>query len=221
MEFKKITIVLIFFLLFSGISFGNTDTKNYISMTVNSKEYNFFDNPKALIKHFDSGKSQIIIGVTDTVLKAELIISINCIIGQELSEINFSTQNDQIMIIFKSSYDDSFVIVPSIRLAKDNNDYIIKQSILKDGSGTVFKKSKPDWSGMTKAARLSTGKGIIHHKEFDNTDFVINIKPVIKEGIVVSLNGSFSGKAKGKNNLQPDSFINILNGKFQVEVQNK
>ena len=70
--------------------------------------------------------------------------------------------------------------------------------------------------------KLAAGKGVIRRKGMEGSSLFLVITPVISNGKIVELKGTFSGIAKaGINQFQKGRFINVKNGRFRVSVRGK
>ncbi|MCP4135455.1 MAG: hypothetical protein GY754_31090 [bacterium] len=187
-----------------------------ISMTLGDSAYTFNNNMVSCIETLDNGNKRITIGLSDREQKVELMITIDCSAKAITGEQHLNTTYNNIMIMFKSSKG-NFVVIPPVRMAKSESiNYIEKNS--RKGK-RKFRKRKARWHGMRRGERLASGKGIIRHGQMKDKTFSMVLVPVVENGSVTELKGTFSGLVRaGKNNFQRGQYINIKNGKFHVEV---
>jgi len=190
---------------------------NSLSMTVGQSHINLTNNMKAMIEQRENGVTRISIGVEDKKQHIEMLIQADVPSWDGLNPQYVQTQTDSIMFMLKHEKGSVFVI-PAIRFAKDSGrQYVHRVRVSKD---TVkFQKRSPDWTRMTKAQRLATGRGVIRNQGMEGSSFFVKIAPVVKNGAVKAIVGSFSGMASmGKNRYQKGDFVNIMDGQFNIEV---
>jgi hypothetical protein len=190
---------------------------NSLSMTVGQSHIQLTNNMKAMIEQRENGITRISIGVEDKKQDIEMLIQADMPSWDGLNPQHVQTQTDSIMFMLKHEKGSVFVI-PAIRFAKDSGTQYVQR--LRSSNNTVkFQKRSPNWTKMTKAQRLATGRGIIRNQGMEGSSFFVKIAPVIKNGTVQAITGSFSGMASmGKNRYQNGDFVNIMDGQFNIEV---
>jgi hypothetical protein len=222
---KKLTLIrwclgLIGCMVFAGsitvFAASNNLPVNSLSMTVGQSDI-YLHDIKAMIKKRDNGTTRICIGVEDKKQDIEMLIQADVPSWDGISPQYVHTQTDSIMFMLKHKKGSVFVI-PAIRFAKDSGRKYVQR--VKSSKGTVsFQKSSPDWTRMTKAKRLETGRGVIRNQGMEGSSFFVKITPIVKNGAVQSIVGTFSGMASmGKNRYQKGDYVNIMDGQFNVEV---
>jgi len=191
---------------------------NSLSMTVGQNQINFQGNVKAIIEEKDNGITRISIGVEDKTQRSEMFIRADVLSWDGNSTRYLQTQTDSLMFMLKHT-NGSVFIVPSIQFAKDSGKRYVKR-IRSPGKPVEFKKASPDWVRMSKAERLATGRGIIRNQGMEGSSFFVMIQPVVENGNVKAITGTFSGVASmGANRFQKGEFVNIMDGQFNIEVR--
>ncbi|KPA12565.1 conserved hypothetical protein, secreted [Candidatus Magnetomorum sp. HK-1] len=191
---------------------------NSLSMTVGQSQINFPGNMKAIIEKRDNGVTRITIGVEDKVQRAELLIQADIPSWDGQNPKYIQTQTDSLMFMLKHE-NGSVFIIPSIQFAKDSGKKYV-QRVRKAGKATNFSKASPDWVRMSKSERLATGRGIIRNQGMEGSSFFVMIQPVVENGHVKKITGTFSGVASmGQNRFQKGEFVNIMDGQFNIEVR--
>lgn len=84
-----------------------------------------------------------------------------------------------------------------------------------------YVKHGPTWVGKSRAERIATGDGIAKEEKYRDTTFAVRITPVIVDGKVVSLTGSFGGVMLFNEGMNQAVKIPLQNGQFTVQVENK
>jgi hypothetical protein len=197
---------------------ANTDLPiNSLSMTVGQSHIQLINNMKAMIETRHNGMTRISIGVEDKKQDVEMLIQADVPSWDGIHPQYVQTQTDAIMFMLKHKKGAVFV-VPAIRFAKDTGKQYI-QRVRSPNNTVKFQKRSPDWTRMSKAKRLATGRGVIRNQGMEGSSFFVKIKPVVKNGTVKAIVGSFSGIASiGKNRYQKGNFVNIMDGQFNIEV---
>jgi len=190
---------------------------NSLSMTVGQSHINLMNNMKAMIEKRDNGMTRISIGVEDKKQDIEMLIQADMPSWDGISPQYVQSQTDSIMFMLKHEKGTVFVI-PAIRFAKDSGRQYVHRVRLSNNT-VKFQKRSPDWTRMTKAQRLATGRGVIRNQGMEGSSFFVKIEPVVKNGLVRAIVGTFSGMSSmGKNRYQKGDFVNIMDGKFNIEV---
>ena len=191
---------------------------NSLSMTVGQSQINFQGNVKAIIETKDNGLTRISIGVEDKSQRAEMFIRADLPSWDVNSASYLQTQTNSIMFMLKHT-NGSVFIVPSIQFARDSGKRYVKR-VRTPGNPIEFRKASPDWIRMSKAERLATGRGIIRNQGMEGSSFFVMIQPVLENGQVKAITGTFSGVASmGPNRFQKGEFVNIMDGQFNIEVR--
>jgi hypothetical protein len=190
---------------------------NSLSMTVGQSHINFNSNMKAMIEKRDNGMTRISIGVEDKKQDIEMLIQADVPSWDGINPQYVQTQTDSIMFMLKHEKGSVFVI-PAIRFAKDSGKQYVER-VRSANNAVRFEKRSPDWTKMTKAQRLATGRGVIRNQGMEGSSFFVKFEPVVKNGSVQAIVGTFSGMASmGKNRYQKGDFVNIMDGQFNIEV---
>ncbi|MBF0453028.1 MAG: hypothetical protein HQK75_20165 [Candidatus Magnetomorum sp.] len=191
---------------------------NSLSMTVGQSQINFQGNVKAIIETRDNGLTRISIGVEDKNQRSEIFIRADVPSWDGNTSKYLQTQTDSLMFMLKHA-NGSVFIVPSIQFARDSGQRYV-QRVKSPGKPVEFRKASPDWVRMTKAERLATGRGIIRNQGMEGSSFFVMIQPVVENGHVKAITGTFSGVASmGANRFQKGDFVNIMDGQFNIEVR--
>jgi len=212
---------MILWLVFAGnmpVSAANTGLPiNSLSMTVGQSHINLTDNMKAMIETRNNGITRISIGVEDKKQDIEMLIQADVPSWDGINPQYVQTQTDAVMFMLKHEKGSVFVI-PAIRFAKNTGKQYVRR--VRTSNNTVdFQKQSPDWTRMTKAKRLATGRGFIRNQGMEGSSFFVKIEPVVKSGTVTAIVGTFSGMASiGQNRYQKGNFVNIMDGQFNIEV---
>ena len=207
-------------LIFVGVSISAAKTNlpiNSLSMTVGQSHIKLNNNMKAMIEKQDNGTTRICIGVEDKKQDIEILIQADLLSWDGINPQYVHTQRDSILFMLKHEKGTVFVI-PPIRFAKDSGKQYVHR--LRSLNNTyTFQKRSPDWTRMTKAQRLATGRGVIRNQGMEGSSFFLKIEPVVKNGLLNAIVGTFSGMASmGKNRYQKGNFVNIMDGEFNIGV---
>ena len=90
------------------------------------------------------------------------------------------------MVLLKSR-NNSFTILPSIHVIRDNNiKYIEEKKPRIKGGIKRFRKKRPKWVKLSRSQRIATGKGVIRYREMEGTSFNLTIIPIIKERLSIT-----------------------------------
>jgi hypothetical protein len=189
---------------------------NSLSMTVGQSDINLKDNMRAMIEKRENGTTRICIGVEDKKQDIEMLIQADLPSWDGINPQYVNTQTNSIMFMLKHEKGSVFVI-PAVRFAKDSGKKYVHR--VKSKGIVKFQKRSPDWTRMTKAKRLETGRGVIRNQGMEGSSFFLKIKPIVKNGTVQAIVGTFSGMASmGKNRYQKGDYVNIMDGQFNIEV---
>ncbi|ETR70199.1 MAG: hypothetical protein OMM_03412 [Candidatus Magnetoglobus multicellularis str. Araruama] len=189
---------------------------NSLSMTVGQCQINFQNNMKAMIQERNNGSTRISIGVEDKRQDMEMLIQTDVHSWDGINAQYVQTQTDDLMFMLKHEKGSVFII-PALRFAKDSGVKYVHQ--VRTANKVRFQKEFPDWTRMTKARRLATGRGVIRNQGMEGSSFFVKIQPVLENGHVKAIKGTFSGMASmGKNRFQKGDFVSIMDGQFNIEV---
>jgi len=201
-----------------NVSASTKIPKNSLSMIVGQNQINFSGNMKAIIEKQDNGATRILIGVEDKEQRAELFLRADIPSWDGQNSKYIQTQTHSLMFMLKHE-NGSVFIIPSIQFARDSGKKYVKK-VKTTGKSVDFRKVSPDWVRMTKSERLATGRGIIRNQGMEGSSFFVMIQPVVENGHVKSITGTFSGVANmGHNRFQKGEYVNIMDGQFNIEVR--
>lgn len=83
-----------------------------------------------------------------------------------------------------------------------------------------YKKHKPTWIGKSRSERIQSGDGVHKDSKYEDTSFVLRITPVIVDGKLTAVNGTFAGVVVFNEGMNPAQKTAVQNGKFSMQVQN-
>lgn len=81
-------------------------------------------------------------------------------------------------------------------------------------------KHGPTWVGKSRKQRIESGDGVLREEKYKDTTFVVKLTPVIVNGKLTAVNGTFTGVVIYNEGLSPAQKATIQNGKFSMQVQN-
>ena len=228
--FKLLFCLLVLSLIFqpAWAKKGDDMELNTLELITPDKTYTF-TKVVAVMRDINKEIKRIEIGLSDKDQKAELFFSVFCQIGMEERRQIVNTSAHDIQFIFKSMQG-SLVILPPVQFPKSRNmQYVVKSQKATRNGQYSFTRKEADWARMSRAEKLASGKGIIRNRGMEQSSFSLTLKPVVENGKVTEISGSFSGvgaytgealfnryKSDQKEVLQGN-----FNGKFRVEVHNE
>lgn len=83
-----------------------------------------------------------------------------------------------------------------------------------------YRKHRPTWVGKSRKERIDSGDGIHKDNKYKDTSFVLRLTPVIVDGKLTAVTGTFAGVVVYNEGLNPVQKTTIQNGKFSMQVQN-
>ncbi len=96
----------------------------------------------------------------------------------------------------------------------------IKQKRRKRPKVTVrYVKHGPTWMGKSREERITQGDGVAVEEKYRDTSLVVRITPVLVNGKVVSLTGSFAGIMVYNEGLAAATKVPLQGGAFSVTVK--
>jgi len=84
-----------------------------------------------------------------------------------------------------------------------------------------YVKHAPTWVGKTRQERLDTGDGVMREEKYRDTSFMVRLNPVLVNGKVVRIDGTFAGVLVYNEGMKPGTRVPLQNGQFSVRVENK
>lgn len=83
-----------------------------------------------------------------------------------------------------------------------------------------YVKHAPTWVGKTRQQRIDSGDGVIREEKYRDTSFMVRLVPVLVNGKVVRIDGTFAGVMVYNEGMKPGTRIPLQNGQFSVRVEN-
>lgn len=83
-----------------------------------------------------------------------------------------------------------------------------------------YKKHAPTWVAKSRDERIKTGDGVMREEKYRDTLFILRLNPVIENGKLMRLNGTFGGVVLYNEGMTPAVKTPIQGGQFSVKVQN-
>lgn len=83
-----------------------------------------------------------------------------------------------------------------------------------------YKKHGPTWVSKSRDERIRTGDGVMREEKYRDTMFILRINPVVENGKLIRLNGTFGGVVLYNEGMAPAIKTPIQGGQFSVQVQN-
>lgn len=82
-----------------------------------------------------------------------------------------------------------------------------------------YTKHAPTWVGKTREERITQGDGVSVEEKYRDTSLVVRITPVLVNGKVTSLTGSFAGVVVYNEGLNSATKVPLQGGAFSVTVK--
>lgn len=82
-----------------------------------------------------------------------------------------------------------------------------------------YVKHAPTWVGKTRSERIASGDGIMKEEKYRDTSLVVRLTPVLLNGKVVRIDGTFAGVLIFNEGMKPGVRKTLQNGQFSVGVQ--
>lgn len=83
-----------------------------------------------------------------------------------------------------------------------------------------YRKHGPTWVGKSRKERIDSGDGVHKDNKYKDTTFTLRLTPVIVDGKLTAVNGTFAGVVVYNEGLNPAQKATIQNGKFSMQVKN-
>jgi hypothetical protein len=83
-----------------------------------------------------------------------------------------------------------------------------------------YKKTGPTWVSKSRDERIRTGDGVMREEKYRDTLFILRLNPVIENGKLMRLTGTFGGVVLYNEGMAPAVKTPIQGGQFSVQVQN-
>lgn len=82
-----------------------------------------------------------------------------------------------------------------------------------------YTKHAPTWIGKSRQERIEQGDGVAVEEKYRDTSLIVRIHPVLVNGKVVSLSGSFAGVVVYNEGLNAATKVPLQGGAFSVTVK--
>ncbi|MGK5091990.1 hypothetical protein WDW89_08250 [Deltaproteobacteria bacterium TL4] len=215
-NFKKIGAI---FLLASLFGFSPLWGADPSQLAIGSLQFKIGDQSYSMDKAIgvvtqEGTQQTITVALSDAEKKIE--VAINASVPNASVDRRLNTEYHDISFLVKTTAI-SVYVMPEVQLAKYSGLlYTERQG---EGRNERFERKAPEWVSMTRAQRIATGQGVIRNKTMEGTDFQLNLAPVLLNGKIIELKGTFAGIVKLGDNSTGEVSQQVLNdGAFRVSV---
>lgn len=160
--------------------------------------------------------TRIFFGVKDTASGFQILITAEVEPGAELGPLTLTTEDNQLSVVLQTRRA-VYMVMPHLQLAKPHPNDKSHRGEVTNGK-THYRSELPEWHRLSRAERVKRGAGIIRNGAFRDTLFTLRISPVITDGRVVSIAGSFAGRVLADIQRPNEILTLIQSGSFVVPV---
>ncbi len=180
----------------SIFSFPDNLKVGNVSFLLNEKKVQFFQKVKAIFQKTDGNKWKVIIGFKETHSPTNFFITFTVPESALKNKTPITTKYHNIKFVYRSLDGDYLADKNYIYLPGDTHSSI---------------------GDLRKSQKIATGFGAIENYKSNGTEFILQVEPVYKNGVMVELLGNFFGKVRFSNKSKTE-IVSVENGEFRAEV---
>jgi hypothetical protein len=168
-----------------------------VSFLLNDKKVQFFQKAKAVFQKTDKNKWKVTIGFKERKSPINFFITFTVPESVIKAKTPITTKYHDVKFIYRSVDGDYLADKKYIYFPGDTHSSSVAE--------------------LRKSQKIATGVGAIENYKSNGTEFVLQLEPVYKNGVMVELVGTFFGKVRFSDKSKTE-IVSLENGEFRAEV---